>query len=203
MTSPTSDLVTQASQGDARAVEELLTRYLPDLVSYVGRHAAELVTRRESSDDLALSVCREALECLRSGRFHYQGEGPFRQWLYRAAVMKLMTRHRHWRAERRDPAREVERRAPASQTGGARLDVHEPFHERTPSLDAIQSEELARFQQAFAQLSPRHQAVIELHHVEGLTHAEIGARLEISEANSRVLLSRALSRLATRAAPDA
>lgn len=176
------ELVQRASQGDDGAVEELLARYLPDLEGYVARHASPLVRAQESAGDLALSVCREVLESLRGGRFVFQGEAPFRQWLYRAAVMKLATRHRHWRAQRRDP----ERRAQAD----------DPRDDRTPSLDAVQREELSRFQSAFERLPERYQQVILLHHVESLGHAEIGMRLGISEANSRMLLSRALGRLA-------
>ena len=187
--------VERASRGDGEAVEQLLGRYLPDLERYVARHASPLVRAAESAGDLALSVCREALESLRGGRFEYRGEGPFRQWLYRAAVMKLCTRHRHWRAERRDPAREV---APEAELG-----VAQALHERTPSMDAVWNEDLARFQEAFGALPERYREVIALHHVEGLAHAEIAARLGTSEANSRVLLSRALGRLASHLAPPA
>jgi RNA polymerase sigma factor (sigma-70 family) len=183
------ELVQRASQGDGGAVEELLARYLPDLEGYVARHASPLVRARESAGDLAHSVCREVLESLRGGRFVFQGEAPFRQWLYRAAVMKLATRHRHWRALRRDPERE----AGADSRAPSEVAAHD---DRTPSLEAIAHEELARFQAAFESLSERHQQVIALHHLEALDHAAIGERLGISEANSRMLLSRALGRLA-------
>jgi RNA polymerase sigma factor (sigma-70 family) len=191
------DLVERASQGERGAVEELLVRYLPELQDYVARHASPLVRGQESVDDLALSVCREVLESLRGGRFRYQGEGPFRQWLYRAAVMKLLTRHRHWRAERRDPGRAPVGAAEERSAGPVRVEGRD---ERTPSLDAIWSEELARFQAAFERLPERHQRVILLHQVEALGHAEIAERLGISEANSRMLLSRALGRLGRLAA---
>lgn len=199
MTSDPRELVEHASQGDAGALDALLVRYLPDLQVYVARHAGELVRGQESTDDLAQSVCREALESLRRGRFHYQGEAPFRQWLYRAAVMKMMTRHRRWRAARRDPGREV--RADATHDDRSRAGrALEPATLTTPSVDAVRGEDLELFQRAFERLSERHQEVIELHHVEGLSHAEIAARLEISEPGSRMLLSRALARLATLAA---
>lgn len=200
MSSDPGTLFSEASQGDEGAVLALLERFAPDLQLYVARHAGELVRRQESASDLAQSVCREALESLRSGRFRYQGEGPFRQWLYRAAVMKLLNRHRHWNAERRDPRRAT----PLAAGGDDSLEparAPEPADSATPSLDAVWSEELERFQAAFAQLSERHQEVVRLHHVDGLSHAEIAARLETSEANSRMLLSRALGRLATLATP--
>lgn len=187
------ELVELASQGERRAVDELLGRYLPDLERYLARHASPLVRAQESASDLALSVCREVLESLRGGRFRYQGEAPFREWLYRAAVMKLATRHRHWRALRRDPER-LHDAGPFDASTAAR--AAEPRDDRTPSLEAARNEELARFHEVFQDLPERYQQVILLHHVECLDHAGMGERLGISEANSRMLLSRALARLA-------
>lgn len=193
MNEGTRELVERASRGEDGAVEDLLGRYLPGLERYVARHASPLVRAQESAGDLALSVCREVLESLRCGSFRYQGEEAFRQWLFRAAAMKLATRHRHWRALRRDPGR---LRAAGVDDGSRPALAGEPHDDRTPSLDAVRSEELARFQASFAELPDRYQQAILLHHVESLGHAEIGARLGISEANSRMLLSRALARLA-------
>ena len=189
-------LVSAASQGDRGAVEELLERYLPELRAYVQRHAGDLVRARESSSDLAQSVCREALERLADGRFEYRGEPAFREWLYRAAVMKLLKRHRHWRADKRDPAREVAMpRARSDETSTAH-GLEAVGDDPTPSQEVMRSEELELFRRSFEALSERHQDVIRLHHAEGRSHAEIGAELGISEANSRMLLSRALGRLA-------
>jgi RNA polymerase sigma-70 factor (ECF subfamily) len=177
-------------------VQALLERYAPDLERYVARHAGGLVRARESSSDLAQSVCREVLERLADGRFRYAGEAAFRQWLYRAAVMKMLQRHRHWQAERRDPAREVGRGPVTEEHGLSALAAG-----ATPSEDAIRIEELERFREAFERLAERDQDLIRLHHAEGRTHAEIAAELGISEASSRMALSRALARLAKLAVP--
>ena len=56
---------------------------------------------------------------------------------------------------------------------------------------------MARFERAFAELPEKYRGVLELHHVEGLAHAQIAERLGITEPHSRVLLSRALARLAS------
>jgi len=183
------DLTTRASAGDARAVEQLLVRYLPDVEAYVARHAGALLGARESGADLAQSVCREALERLRGGRFRFEGEAQFRQWLYRAAVLKLMGRARYWRAERRDRAHE-------SAAGSADGALAQPADSETPSRAAEVAEELATLERAFAALTDDERELITLSHVEGLTHAEIATRRGTSEAYSRTLLSRALARLA-------
>jgi len=201
MAGDTESLVTAASQGDTNAVGALLERYLPDLEGYVARHAGRLVRAKESSSDLAQSVCREVLERLADGRFRYQGEAAFRQWLYRAAVMKMLHRDRHWKMDKRDAAREAARpEAPpdASRVPGG---VSAIPVEATPSMDAIRAEELELFQRSFEALPERDQEIIRLHHAEGLSHAEIAEELGIAESYSRTLLSRALvelSKLATR-----
>jgi RNA polymerase sigma factor (sigma-70 family) len=149
------------------------------------------VRAKESASDLAQSVCREVLENLKSGRLIYRTEPEFKQWLYRAAVMKMMNRKRFYTAERRDAGAEgVALDASNALEPAARSDV------ATPSHAAALREELAQFETAFAKLPENYREVIALHHVEQLSHAEIAARLGVSEANSRMLLSRALAKLA-------
>ena len=194
----TEELVTAVSQGDGGAVEALLVRYLPDLEAYVGRHAGELVRAHESSSDLAQSVCREVLERLADGRFQYRGEAAFREWMYRAAVMKMLKRHRHWRRDMRDPGREIRRADP--DRSEAPHGISAVGIDATPSQDAIRIEELEQFHRAFAQLPEHYQDVIRMHHAENRSHAEIAAELGIQEANSRMLLTRALAKLAKLAA---
>lgn len=191
MAQDSKELAHAASRGDVGAIEELLAHYLPDLREYVAKNAGGLVKAKESASDLAQSVCREVLESLKSGRLVYRSEPEFRQWLYRAAVMKMMNRQRFWTAERRDARAE-----------GAALDASStpepPTREasRTPSRAVALREELELFEAAFAKLPENYREVIALHHVEQLSHAEIAERLGVSEANSRMLLSRALAKLA-------
>jgi RNA polymerase sigma factor (sigma-70 family) len=61
----------------------------------------------------------------------------------------------------------------------------------------MQHEKAERLRAAIARLPEHYREVVELAYVHGLSHAEIAARLAIHETKSRVLLSRALSRLAT------
>jgi RNA polymerase sigma-70 factor (ECF subfamily) len=198
MESGSEELVAAVSSGDAGAVEALLERYLPDLRAYVARHAGDLVRAKESSADLAQSVCREVLESLRSGRLRYQGEAQFRQWLYRAALMKMMNRHRFWTAERRDARLEGAGGAGAGASeSGASSGIDARLRDSaTPSRALELQEELELFQRAFAALPEHYREVIALHHIERLSHAEVAERLKISEPNSRMLLARALARLA-------
>ena len=186
----------RASQGDREAVGGLLALHLPAIEGFVRRHAGELLQAHESPSDVAQSVCRDVLERLRDGRVQFQGEAPFKSWLYRAVVMKMMTKQRFWQAQARDPA-QVQAHDPAqSQASEARF-----VDSATPSQDAVVHEEMERLAAALAQLPERFRTIIALHHIERLAHHEIAHKLGIQEAHSRVLLGRALARLATICAP--
>lgn len=180
------DLLARATSGDRGAIEELLELHLSELRGFLARRAGDLVRERESASDLAQSVCREALEHARDRRLRFLGEAQFKQWLYRAAVLKLMSRRRYWAVAGRA---DVAHAAPLSGADAA------PAGGETPSRDAIFLEELERFARALDQLSAQQRQALALHHLQGRSHAEIAAELGTTEAYSRTLLSRALARL--------
>ena len=199
-----SDLVRDASQGGASAVEALLALHLPGLEGYVRRHAGGLPRDKESAADVVQSVCREVLERLRDERLEYRGEAEFRGWLYEAALLKIKSRRRYWAAERRDPKRERRgaRGSASGSGGGAALDELLPHQATTPSADAASAEEAERVRRRLDELPERYRRVIELAHLEDLSHREIAERLEITEGASRMLLSRALARLSSLVVED-
>jgi RNA polymerase sigma-70 factor (ECF subfamily) len=187
---PDSRALTAASQGDVAAIDDLLAQHLPDVYRFLQRRAGPRVRGEESISDLVQSVCREVLEHAADGRLKLVGEGPFRQWLYRAATMKLLNRHRYWKAERRDPERLAHL---PSEAGRDPLPGSTP----SPSEQAVDDEHAERMAEAFGRLTDDQRTIIMLAHVEQVPHDEIGERLGISPAHSRTRLSRALARLAT------
>ncbi|MCC7015150.1 MAG: sigma-70 family RNA polymerase sigma factor [Planctomycetes bacterium] len=189
-------LAHSASRGDPQAVDELLAELVPDLRRYLAHHAGAMVGAKESSSDLAQSVCREVLERLRSERLEYRGAAEFRQWVFNAALYKLQARRRFYLAAMRDAGREQGLDAPGGESSGADGGARDAG-QASPSEAAVLREEVERLRAALSKLPENYRQVIHLAHVDGLSHKEIAERLGISEANSRVLLSRALARLAT------
>lgn len=174
-------------------LEEFLRRQLPRLAGFVRRRAGALLNK-ESGSDLVQSVCREVLADFGAGKLELRGETPFQRWLYQAALLKLRDRRRYWAAEQRA----ADLRAPAAASAAdhaARAAWLSSV--ASPSGELLRQEELAVVEACFAQLEPRQREVLELSRLEGKSHAEIAAQLSISEANSRMLLSRALARLTT------
>jgi RNA polymerase sigma-70 factor (ECF subfamily) len=184
-------LVGLLSSGDGGVVPTLLERYLADLHAYLDRHAGAELQARETPADLVQSVCREVLEGLQRGTFEFRGEAQFRQWLYQAALHKIQMKARYFAASRREAEREQRLDDMANSRGEHPLGIS-----HTPSQSAAEREERRRFLAALQRLPEEQRQVVEWAHLEGLAHKEIAERLGISEANSRMILSRALAKLA-------
>jgi RNA polymerase sigma-70 factor (ECF subfamily) len=193
MRDDTERLVQEASQGDIRAVDSLLVRYLPGLRAFVRLRAGPLLITKESSADLVQSVCRDVLENM--GRFRYEGETGFKRWLYKTALRKIADRYEYYRAQKRNAGREDHRDPNSADTGDEDLlAACRSFY--TPSHHAMAREELARLEQAFDKLTEEQREVIVLARLVGLSRAEIAEEMGKSEGAVRTMLSRALAQLA-------
>lgn len=182
----TRSLVARAQRRDRDALEQLLVRQLPGLEAFVRLRMGAGLRRHATPPDLVQSVCREVLEDLDG--FEYRGDAPFRHWLFTRAENKLREKHRYHRAQKRDPAREVE---PDASTFLA------AYHTLcTPTRELAVREEVARIEQAFDRLPADYREAITLHKLCGLSHAEIAERMQRSEGAVRNLVYRGISRLA-------
>tara|TARA_R110002072_G_scaffold107517_1_gene233860 strand:- start:7384 stop:8064 length:681 start_codon:yes stop_codon:yes gene_type:complete len=186
---PHESLISEASQGDEQALAELLEQHLPALQAYVRLHSDRLLRDKESCADLAQSVCREVLQSLEG--FEYRGVAPFRKWLFQKALSKIVDRQRYYLADKRHPARE---QALAGESGDALAALYASFC--SPSQVAINNEDLARLEVAFAKLPDEHRQVVTMARLFGYAHSEIATEMGRSEGAVRVLLHRALARLA-------
>jgi RNA polymerase sigma-70 factor (ECF subfamily) len=163
-------------------LDALLLQYLPRLRGFVRVHMNQTVRNHESCSDLVQSVCREVLAG--ADAFEYRGEGPFRSWLFRTALNKILERTRHLTAQKRD----VRRKTTQSAIDYGSLPALDP----TASQLVAAAEFGERMERAFDGLSDDHRHVIALSRIVGLSHAEIAADMGRSEGAVRVLLSRAL-----------
>ncbi len=134
------------------------------------------------------SACYEALKSMPSGGVG--DEGAFKHWFYLAAERKIVDRARYHAASKRSPSRET----PLA----SEVELLERGYSGlwTPSRQAAAREEIERLESALRRLSDDAREAIVLARVVGLSHAEIGAKTGRSEGAVRVLLHRALARLA-------
>jgi RNA polymerase sigma-70 factor (ECF subfamily) len=141
--------------GDERAFRELYRRHTPRLFQFVLRLMAGV---EQDAEDVVQETWLRAAGAL--DRFRW--ESSFSTWLTGISVnvCRNLWRRRDGRDLEWDPTRGV------------------PTHE----LDHPERIDLER---AIAALPSGYRAVLILHDLEGLTHAEIGQRLEISAGTSK------------------
>jgi RNA polymerase sigma-70 factor (ECF subfamily) len=180
-----SDSLPRATRGDRRALSELLVSYLPRLRAFVRLRAGPLARAHDDTGDLVQSVCREMLA--QAERLEFDNEAAFRHWLFTQATYKISKRARYQTAEKRD-ARRVER------LDSDLAACYSAF--ASPSEHAAAREQVERVEAAFDGLGERERELVSLAYVVGLSRAEIGARLGLSEGAVRTALHRALARLA-------
>lgn len=179
-----------APHGEA-AVRMLLERHLPGLRAFVRLRAGHVLRAREQTGDLVQSVCLEILT--HHERFQHDGEDGFRRWLYTTALREIINREQYYRAGKRAYAREAQP-AEGTDDDARLLDCYATFC--TPSREAVVREELQRIEAAFDQMPEQYREVVTLSRLLGLSHAQIAQEMGKSEGSVRVLLSRALARLA-------
>ena len=193
-------LVERIRAGDREALERLLSRELPGLRAYVRLRAGAVLRERESASDLVQSTCREVLGSLEA--FDHGGEAGFRNWLYAAALRKILNRADHWAAQKRDVQREqpLQGGSPSEADDRGLADIYATLG--TPSQHAIARETLDAMEAAFDRLPEDRREIIVLARIVGLDHAGIAERLGCTKATARQRLFRALAELAELLGPE-
>lgn len=181
-------LIARASRGDDGAIAELLVRHLAVLRAYIRLRMGPRVRRWDSEQDIAQSVCQEALQDVKA--FTYRGEAAFRERLFTMARRKLADRDAFLKAEKRDVDRVVSN---AANERSFVQEVHAAFG--TPIELAVRAETIARIEEALDSLPEESREVILLSRLAGLSTAEIAERLGKAPSSVRSSLSRALARL--------
>lgn len=145
---------------------------------------------RSSGDpDLADDLLQEAYyRYLRSG-FTAESDAHARSYLYRVATNLLRDYGRHRTVQRRSG--EVEPRPPTDDAAPAPQAV-------APGDPAGAAQQRRDLERCMAELEPRDRRLLWLAHVEGASHREMAAILEVAEASVRVLVFRARQRLVAR-----
>lgn len=182
---PVEQLIRSAQAGDAGAVEELLSTNLKMLRAFIHKRLGAKLRARETTQDLAQSVCREVLQDL--DRFEYRGVGSFESWLMTRAENKIRNRANYWHRGQRDLDRE--------QRGG-HADMERLSSFATPSRHMTTKERLEELESVFRRLPADYQEVILLARVDGFSHAIVAERMGRTMFSMQKLLYRALGQLA-------
>ena len=160
-------------RGDSEARRELYQRYATAMFSLVRRY----VKVRAAAED----VFHDGFVVLYTKIGDYRGEGSFEGWMKRIFVNAALN-HLRQSSGKGFVDNDIGD-LPPGRTGGAPPDA----------LAALSDEELRR---AIESLPEGYRTVLNLHAVEGYSHAEIAQMLDIGETTSRSQYLRAKARLA-------
>jgi RNA polymerase sigma-70 factor (ECF subfamily) len=191
----TQELLNQAKQGEAGAVERLLETHREPLRRMVGlRLDPALAGRVDASDivqDVMLEVSQRLNDYLRDPAM------PFHLWVRHIARDHMIDAHRrHRQAQRRSLDRE-QPIVPAALVDKSSLELAGQFLDRelTPASAAVRQELQRRMQQAVAELDEDDREIILMRHYEQLSNQEVATALGLSEAAASMRHLRAVRRL--------
>jgi RNA polymerase sigma-70 factor (ECF subfamily) len=193
-TSETKELLEQARQGDAAAVERLLTTHREPLRRMIGLRLDPALAARVDASDIVQDVLLEAHRRLQD--YLRKPSMPFHLWLRHIAKDHIIDAHRHERlAQRRSVDRE--QALHAARPDESSLDWAAQFfdQELTPASAAIRQEMERKVQQAIGQLGEDDREIILMRYVEQLPNQDVAAALDLSEAAASMRCLRAVRRL--------
>ncbi|MGH2720713.1 MAG: RNA polymerase sigma factor [Actinomycetota bacterium] len=175
MTVPQS-VIEACKRGDARAFEELVRLTHRDVYSL----ALRLTGNAEDAADVAQETFIKMVRSIGS----FRGDAKFSTWLYRVTANAAITSLRRSAARRLDAPMEAEdwERLPAPVSDD-------------PAIHLERRELRDRLDKALGALPPGYRTVVVMKDVYGLSLAEVGRHLNISEGAAKVRLFRARQKL--------
>jgi RNA polymerase sigma-70 factor (ECF subfamily) len=188
----TSRLLKCAASGDPSAVDELLDRHRPRLITFVKLHLDPRMAARIDPSD----VVQEAQADLARRMKDYLSRRPmpFHLWARKTAYERLLDLHRrHLRRARRSVDCEEPMPVRSSLLLARPLLTSGP----SPSREAEAREFADCVARAVSELAKVDREVLLMRHADGLPFGEIGSLLGIEAAAARKRFGRALIRLRT------
>ena len=194
-------LVAALRRGDEAVFGQLIDRYQPALLSVAARYVGSRAVAEEVVQETWIGLLR--------GIDDFEGRSSLKTWLFRILVNTAMSRSR--RERRCVPFSSLG----SGAAGGSAEDAVDPDRfidsadhrwnggwaaapsdwETLPEERVLSGEMLEHVRLAIESLPPRQREVLVLRDVEGWTSEEVREALELGEANQRVLLHRARSKV--------
>ncbi|MGH7232394.1 MAG: RNA polymerase sigma factor [Nitrospiraceae bacterium] len=193
------ELVALLRKGDEAAFTSLVDRYHVSLIRLAMAHVPDRSVAEEVVQESWLGVLE--------GLDRFEGRSSLKTWIFRIVTNKAKTRgvreSRHASFSEfgnyEDESDEVAVDPSRFRTSGHWVDYWaaypQPWDENTPERLALSKEGAAYLEQAIGALPSNLRQVLILRDVEGLSSKDVCDMLVVSEANQRVLLHRARSRV--------
>jgi RNA polymerase sigma-70 factor, ECF subfamily len=198
----TQELLNQAHQGEAGAVDRLLASHRDALRRMVDLRLDPALGRRLDASDIVQDVLLEASRRLND--YLRNPVMPFHLWLRHIAKDHMIDAHRrHRQAQRRSLDRE-QPILPAVFADRSSIELAARFldHELTPASAAMRHELQRRLETAVASLAEDDREIVLMRHFEQLSNQEVATLLGLSEAAASMRYLRAVRRLRSLLAPE-
>jgi RNA polymerase sigma factor (sigma-70 family) len=155
--------------GDLDRMGLLFERHYKPLFGFFFRMSAD----KENSEDMAQNVFLRMIKY----RHTYKGDGEFKTWMYHLARNVLNDFFK-------------------SKNNRSDSEIRESLlFEDTTQINFEKNEQVALLNTALGKLSQEHREILVLSRYQELDYAEIASILQISEANVRVKIHRAMTQL--------
>jgi RNA polymerase sigma-70 factor (ECF subfamily) len=165
------DLVHRSQAGDFSAYEEQVRRYHGKIYGLI----YSMVSSREDAEDLVQEVFVKAWKALG----HFREQSGFYTWIYRIALNRTINFRK--RRNRRQTVN-FDEFDPDIKTA-------ESYREFSSKGSVLRKMSLGEFQEkmntAMLKLSEKHRAVVTMHDVQGMPHADIAKIMNCSEGTVR------------------
>jgi RNA polymerase sigma-70 factor, ECF subfamily len=191
----TQELLDQAKQGEAKAVERLLEVHREPLRRMIGLRLDPALAGRVDASDIVQEVMLEVSQ--RLADYLRNPAMPFHLWVRHIAKDHMIDAHRrHRQAQRRSLDRE-QPLVPAGLADQSSLELAGQFldKEMTPASAAVRHELQRRMEQAVAGLEEDDREIILMRHYEQLSNQEVATALGLSEAAASMRHLRAVRKL--------
>jgi RNA polymerase sigma-70 factor (ECF subfamily) len=192
----TRELVTLAKQGNKTAAEKLFSVYGDRVRRIVRLRMGKQLRQRMESTDLVQEVLLSAWRDM--DNFELRSDGDLLRWLAKITERRINDNFRKIYADKRDARREVQYAGSSKTLSSDGIGpLPKAMQTTTPSVLVARSEDLDRLERAMTELKPEYRQVILLTKIDGLSYGQAGKELKRSPDAVRMLLSRAMSELAT------
>jgi RNA polymerase sigma-70 factor (ECF subfamily) len=184
-----SRLVKRCRQGDTGAFEDLVRKYQDGVYNMTFR----MVGDREQARDLTQEAFLRAFE----GIDTFNTRMSFRSWLYRIGTNAAID-HLRRKGRCRDVPVEITAAAGAGvpERNGYGIVIELPASEaEIPENVSVSNEIVSMVWEALEELPEKYRAVVVLHHIEGLSYAEIGRVLGVPRNTAKTWGHRARNML--------
>jgi RNA polymerase sigma factor (sigma-70 family) len=164
-------LVARTQKGDSAAFDVLVERYKERLYATV----YHMTANHEDANDLVQDTFIKAFKSIGS----FRGRSSFYTWIYRIAVNRTINFLKRRKNRNQYSLDDLDS---SIQTDP---DLVELMSHVTPRREAGLTELQAKLNEALQKLSEPHRAVVTMHDIQGMTHADIARVLKCSEGTVR------------------